>query len=291
MPKNSIVYENLKIWIYTCQLLGFFSYRNNSRKFTKNRHHLIDTFRCALLYLGNEIYFSGFKSKYNYFGWILVAVDFIFTLIWTILFIRNNPRLIATYKLFDTFDDAFKKITKMDFNQKPCFKNKTVILAFVLFIMDYFSMFYCVLYLRGNITFSCITAISRAIQRSVMAIFLIGYLYLLHSIQIRFKKLQDLWMLNVESKVGNVYKNFQMINDMNDIKSLYIHLTDIVESMNLCFGSRLAVMFAQVFYLILLYFYMICTGLPVIIFLVPFYISVIFFVTLCAQNLYESVSM
>lgn len=291
MRKNSIISENITIWTIICQILGCFSYKiTNKSNFIQNRFHYFDTFRCLLLYLGNEIYFSRFKAKYNYFGWILVAVDFFFTMIWLILFIKNNHRLISLYKLFDTFDNSFEQITKQNFSQKPFYKNKIVILILLLFVMDYFSMFYCVLYLRSDITYALTTAISRALQRSVIPLFLTGYLYLLYSVKIRFEMLQDMWTCNVEIKVNSNSKQFQMIKDLNDIKTLYVQLIGVVESMNLCFGSRLVIMFAQLFYFILLYFYMICTGLPVVVFLLPFYILLILIVTLCSQGLYESVS-
>lgn len=291
MPRNSTFYNDIKLWIKICQIMGFFPYQKIKSNFVRNRFHCFDVFRCFLLYLGNEIYFSGFKSKYNYFGWILVGVDFFFTLIWITLCMMNNHRLIALLKTFDIFDDSFNRITRSIFKQKSFIKNKTVILVSALFIMDYFNMFFCVIYLKRPVTYSAIVSISRALQRSVMALFLIGYLYILHCIEIRFYKLQDLWILNVENKASNIFKQFEIMKNMDDIKFLYMQLIDIMESLNSCFGSRLVVMFAQLFYLILLYFYMICTGLPAVVSLLPFYLSVIFIVTLKSRGLYRSVSV
>lgn len=283
-------HDNLKIWIFCNYFVGLFPYQISDTVIKRRKYFNLHVFRCILIYLINEIYFVERKLVLFYFGWVFICNDFIMVFLWLTYWIKNNNRLVAIFLLFNEFDKTFEAVTKKQLISKQIYEFSSIMFLIFLFILDFMATVVMIFIDEKHIFRSVAGSFSRSFERTLMFSFIILYLYLIHNINHRFEKLQEVWYYMIGMKIENTCVNFDLSYKITNIKLLYFHLLDTVELINSCFGSRFVILFAQLFYFVSMYFYVIFSGLNLTT-LLPFYVAAICYVAIQSQNLAKSVSI
>ena len=113
-------------------------------------------------------------------------------------------------------------------------------------------------------------------------------LYCLH---FRYEKLKQICNEVIYTSMKNEIFSVYSSDRVTDIKLLHKNLSDIVELMNNCCGSRCVILHGQLFHFILMYFYLMFTEIKLAALVLPFYFVPALLISIASQNLCSSVSI
>lgn len=286
--------DSLHLWIVLNQFVGFWPYRKTARSFVKSKYHLFATAKCFVIF---AFLFNSFNAllqrnieRTNYFTGVLTGISSTQILSWVILSACHNDQLLRLFYSFDKFDWAFHKLSG-SIPSKKFYEFGRVKLLLAILVTDSLCFFILMIYdTNSKILKSIIIAILRFGFLLSHFSFVILYFHIVESSKLRFVALKTIWHEFIVTKIHRPFLHSHLSAKVAEIISLYNQLLSIVDSINVCLGTRLALLYFSMFYNACMYFYLICNGKRVstVIFL-GYPLATIIHVTLTTQNMISSV--
>lgn len=238
-----------------------------------------------------EVYFTlTFRSNFPIFGVFTQIMEYGIIFVEIGLRIMSEDQLFSIFTSFDDFDRLFQGNTGRDIQQKKIHEVFTIQVMLCTFIVDYLAMVFVAVHYR---TFRSALFISflRAFERTGILLLLIMHLHFIDSLIMRFKLLKEIVSQNIELKLLTTFSYSRHNVHPETVRLMYNQLLNIVELISDCFGPSFVVLFTQVCYRVLKYFYLTCTGIHDATFLQIYPLTVILILTITAENLQITVSV
>ncbi len=289
MTKKCEFYENVKTWLRVCKWLGMFPYDTGDfRKMKYSKIYVSCSFSVLLLC---EIAYCGLKYLMRIHNFLFFGAEVALMVLWLTFWVRKNEILIEIFRALDRHDELHRKLTGVTLVRKKMFGCSEVKVVTFLFFFDFVTAVYLIFVWQNDdfLVAHLLFAVVRQIERRFFFLFSLLYLYLIYCLRSNFEQLHEWWHESVETKLDRLILYRTLNVKVKNLRILYNHLIDIVQLLNGCFGSRFIILFSQLFFLILMYFFWICIGWLYITYLLPFYLAVFLYCTLSTQALLNSV--
>lgn len=284
-------HESFCMWSSYCRFLGFYSYDVSDQRISKSKYYYLYYIQNILLNLLAEIYFTvTFRSSFPIFGIITQIMEYSIIFIEIGLRITSEDQLFSIFSSFDDFDRLFQVNTGRKIQQKKIHEVFTIQLLLCTFIVDYLAMVFVAVHYR-TLHNALFISVLRTFERTSILLLLIMHLHFIDSLMMRFKLLKEIVSQNTDLKLLTTFSCSRHKVHPETVRLMYNQLLNIVELISDCFGPSFVVVFAQVCYRVLKYFYLTCTGIHFATLLQIYPLSIILILTITAENLQITVSV
>ena len=287
--------DSLRLWILLNRILGFWPYHRSAASFVQSKYHFFFSMRCFSLFALMFYFFNTFLDRKlertNLFGHLFTFIGGGLIFLWILLSVWNNNRLVQLFQSIDKFDDVLKKNLSRSIPLTKFYRFPVIKFLFAAFSFDFVCFIVLMHIDTKKVVSACIISILRFGFRLSHFFFVILYCHTIQSLKLRFLTLKSVWQEIVVTNTHRPFLHSHISVKMDEIKLSYHYLLVTVNNTNICFGSRIALLYTMMFYYACMYFYMICIGhrFTAIVFL-SYPLIIIVQITSITQNMISAVS-